>query len=274
MPSQSVFDGRSLTLYRSDGSIVGSWPAISGRNGDQRPSSQNRPFEEPLNEGEYSFSTDSIQPMTKLDAAMGTVGRGRFPKSLPAWGTERAALVPKSAPTNGRGNFFIHGGVEPGSAGCIDLGPNEKAYFDAIRSTGESSHDVIVSYDQSLETSRHPLAGHRFWAGASEYLPRILSLPEQRPAVPAVQQDAMHSPRLFADRFERWGTSPAGVIPEREPDDPASLGRRFRNWARDTLMVLALAICCRWGLRVMSGPTFHLFPQLQVRWPILAGHLS
>jgi hypothetical protein len=45
MPSRSVFDGRSLTLHRSDGSIVGSWPAISGKNGDQRPSSQNRPFE-------------------------------------------------------------------------------------------------------------------------------------------------------------------------------------------------------------------------------------
>jgi len=48
MADRSVFDGYSLTLYRSDGSIVGSWPAISGRNGDQRPSDQNLPFRGPL----------------------------------------------------------------------------------------------------------------------------------------------------------------------------------------------------------------------------------
>lgn len=57
MADRSVFDGYSLTLYRSDGSVVGSWPAISGRNGNQRPSDQNLPFKGPLTEGTYSFST-------------------------------------------------------------------------------------------------------------------------------------------------------------------------------------------------------------------------
>lgn len=199
MPSRTVFDGRSLTLYRSDGSIVGSWPAISGKNGDQRPSSQNLPFEGPLTEGRYSFSTGNVQPMTTLDATKGVVRRGLFPGSLPAWGTERVQLVPDSNPTNGRGNFFIHGGLAPGSAGCIDLGPNERAYFDAVRSTGESSHEVIVRYDPSLETFPHPLASR--------------------------------TPRSFVNRFGRWGTSPAGGTPPSASDDTASLDQRFENWS-------------------------------------------
>jgi hypothetical protein len=171
MADRSVFDGYSLTLYRPDGSIVGSWPAISGRSRNQRPSDQNLPFRGPLTEGRYSFSTDDIQPLTTFDAVAGLVPKhGRFPGSMAAWGTERAALVPDSTSTNGRKNFFIHGGFTPGSAGCIDLGPNEKAHFDAVRSTKEPSHEVVVSYDPSLETSPHPLAGNSVWSGTSEYL--------------------------------------------------------------------------------------------------------
>lgn len=76
--------------------------------------------------------------MTTYDAVVGLIPgkHGLFPHSIPAWGTERVALVPKSTLTNGRDNFFIHGGLTPGSAGCIDLGPNEKVYFDALRSSG------------------------------------------------------------------------------------------------------------------------------------------
>ena len=59
--------------------------------------------------------------MTTLEATKGVVRRGLFPGSMPAWGTERVQLVPQSNPTNGRSNFFIHGGLTPGSAGCIDL---------------------------------------------------------------------------------------------------------------------------------------------------------
>jgi hypothetical protein len=174
MADRSVFDGYSLTLYRSNGSIVGSWPAISGKPGNQRPSDQNLPFKGPLTEGRYSFSTGDIQPLTTLDAMLGVPKRGHFPGSILAWGTERAELVPDSTLTNGRNNFFVHGGFSPGSAGCIDLGPNEKSYFDALRSTGEPSHVVVVSYDPSLETSPHPLAEKSLWNGAGEYLTRPL----------------------------------------------------------------------------------------------------
>jgi len=195
MADRSVFDGRTLTLYRSESSIAGTWPAISGRNGHQKPSEQNLPFQGPLTEGRYSFSTGDIQPLTTLDAAIGLVPRrGRFPGSIAAWGTERVPLVPDSAPANGRNNFFIHGGITPGSAGCIDLGPNEKAYFDVLRSTGESSHDVIVQYDPSLETAPHPLAGSSVWSGAREYITRPLPGLASPPATSAFQSGAAYSP--------------------------------------------------------------------------------
>jgi hypothetical protein len=80
MADRSVFNGYSITLYRSDGSIAGSWPAISGRGGNQKPSDQNLPFQGPLTEGSYSFSTSDIQPLRTLDAAIGLLPRsGRFP---------------------------------------------------------------------------------------------------------------------------------------------------------------------------------------------------
>ena len=100
-------------------------------------------------------------------AVLGAVGRGLFPKSVPAWGTERAALVPGSRPTNGRDNFFIHGGLEPGSVGCIDLGPNEKAYFDAVRSTGGAQESVALLQRSHRGQSAKPVSASTQPEGAS-----------------------------------------------------------------------------------------------------------
>jgi hypothetical protein len=238
MSDRSIFDGYSLTLYRPDGSVVGSWPAISGRPGFQRPSDQNSPFKGPLTEGRYSFSTSDIQPMRVLDMMTGLVPghRGRFPGSMPAWGTERVSLVPSFAPTNGRNNFFIHGGVTPGSAGCIDLGPNEKVYFDALRSTGEPDHDVIVRYHPNLETSPHPLAGKSAWNDIGEYftrpLPGLLTPFEDSPSI----ADRFGSWIFPADRTaqriaERRASSPqAGGEPESDDGAPVRrLGRRVAD---------------------------------------------
>ncbi len=185
MASHSVFDGYTLTLYNSNGVVVDAWQAMSGNNGFQKPSEQNLSFKGPLTEGTYSFSTNDIQPLTAFDVAtsvlsplsnalLGTQAFGKFPGAMFAWGTERVALNPDPLSSGDRGNFFIHGGVTVGSAGCIDLGPNEQAYFDAVRSLGGGSNTVTVSYNPNLETSSHPLEGSYFWSGASDYLTRTI----------------------------------------------------------------------------------------------------
>jgi Ca2+-binding RTX toxin-like protein len=167
--SYSRFDGYALTLYRQDGSVVGSWAAISGKAGHQRPSEQNIPNVGPINEGTYSFNVGSIQPIDFKGAFLGSLGSiGTFPWGVSAWGTERVELNPEFD-LDGRSHFFIHGGLFPGSRGCIDLGPNEEAYFAALRSLGEASHEIIVQYDTQLETQAHPLALQMFFSGFTDY---------------------------------------------------------------------------------------------------------
>ena len=241
MPTRTVFDGRTLTLYGSDGAVVGSWPAISGRPGHQKPSEQNQRNEGPLTEGGYHFSTGDIQPIDTLHAALGLVPPkiyplGRFPGSVFAWGTERAPLTPDTSSANGRGNFFIHGGVTPGSAGCIDLGPNEKAYFEALRSTGESSHGLIVQYDPSLETSSHPEAGNSGWKDAGQYwtreIPSYFSAFEDHhknvptiPSSPVEKRTASSSPTSWPNNQDRQpedNVKQAGYLTRRDVNAPGA----------------------------------------------------
>ena len=48
--------------------------------------------------------------------------RGTWSGGAAAWGEQRVWLEPSfNTNTYGRDNFSIHGGVTPGSAGCIDL---------------------------------------------------------------------------------------------------------------------------------------------------------
>jgi hypothetical protein len=171
--SYSIFDGYNLTLYRADGSIVGSWAAISGASGHQKPSEQNLKDVGPIPEGSYSFAVNDIQLLNSVNQLAGVVGRGAWPGSMASWGTERAFLAPDaSTDVQLRDNFSIHGGFRPGSRGCIDLGPNEAAYFAAVRNLGDPSHSVIIQYDQHLETQNHPLASQTWFDGISDYIVR------------------------------------------------------------------------------------------------------
>src|SRR5262249_18698421 len=72
--------------------------------------------------------------------------------------------------TTTRSGFSIHGGIWPGSRGCIDLGPNEDAFLNAVKALGVDKINVEVLYDPRLETEPHPLAGSTFFPGAADYL--------------------------------------------------------------------------------------------------------
>jgi hypothetical protein len=125
MPSgpYSVFDGYALTLHRADGSVAGSWPAISGQRGHQKPSEQALRNLGPIPEGGYSFPLQQIQHLDRRNDIYGIFGHGKWPGTIWAWGTQRAFLVPDaSTNTFERSDFSVHGGWYPGSHGCIDPG--------------------------------------------------------------------------------------------------------------------------------------------------------
>src|SRR5262245_60800406 len=108
MPSgpYTVFDGYTLTLHRADGSVVGSWPAISGERGHQRPSEQGKRDLGPIPEGDYSFSPNQIQHLNRRNDVLGVVKKGQWPGTFWAWGTQRVFLVPDaSTNTFGRSDF-------------------------------------------------------------------------------------------------------------------------------------------------------------------------
>ena len=78
--SYSIFNGYTVTLYAADGTVIGSWPAISGRRGHQQPGLQGLINMGPIPEGKYSFSIDAIQPLDTWNAALGIISdHGTFP---------------------------------------------------------------------------------------------------------------------------------------------------------------------------------------------------
>ena len=59
-----------------------------------------------------------------------------------SWGNSRVWLEPsKETNTYGRDNFSIHGGMWPGSAGCIDMTSNIKNFVALFEFVGK---DLIV----------------------------------------------------------------------------------------------------------------------------------
>jgi hypothetical protein len=58
---------------------------------------------------------------------------GFFRKYFGDWGEYRVPLHPdEGTNTYGRKNFFLHGGEEPGTLGCIDIGNADKRLFPAL----------------------------------------------------------------------------------------------------------------------------------------------
>lgn len=105
-----LFDGYYLKLL-TVGTVIKAWHARSGRKVsgvfDYTPARQKVRNEGPIPEGLYW-----IQPKQLATVWFGT----------DAWGGHRITIHPRpSTVVHSRGGFFIHGGIEYGSAGCIDL---------------------------------------------------------------------------------------------------------------------------------------------------------
>jgi len=115
--------GPGMTIVDDNEGFLAWLPASSGRNECFcNPNYQNISGKGPIPSGGYSFDPKNFS-------------KGGFWRNLFGdWGTWRVPLTPDPT-TNvyGRGGFFIHGGKIPGSAGCIDLGKFDNAFYNLFK---------------------------------------------------------------------------------------------------------------------------------------------
>lgn len=146
------YNGTQLTATDAKANMMGSWPATSGKPGSTTSlADQMAPNFGPIPAGKYSVNPNNIQrwadlPWYQKVAAYLPGKHGELPGGVVAWGHTRVPIdipggsVVFNTPTGvySRGNFFIHGGWYPGSAGCIDLGAYEASFFNYFSGQTES----------------------------------------------------------------------------------------------------------------------------------------
>jgi RHS repeat-associated protein len=143
-----IFNGSQLILISDNGkdqSVVSIIPAYSGLPGTN-PTNIGEPFVGPLPPGDYYVSPDQIGNRTGLGLGYDFRG-GEVP-----WGNARVPLMPKpGTDTLGRDGFFIHGGRDIGSAGCIDVGFNDLAVMGLIEKWGKGKPMTVkVDYGSTI----------------------------------------------------------------------------------------------------------------------------
>jgi hypothetical protein len=145
-----TFDGTALTMLDERGNAIGSWSGVSGREGYWDARYQGVHDAGPIPEGYYVVLQSELQrrPTSTWEVLKQSMGRGTWPGGNRSWGDWRVWLTPASGTnTHGRSGFTIHGGIVPGSAGCIDLCGEMPAFVEMFQQQG---HDMIlrVQYPQ------------------------------------------------------------------------------------------------------------------------------
>ncbi len=141
----AVFDGKKFTLYENDKPII-SWDAVSGAKGYQSPEYQHIKDKGTIPEGTYVARQSELQfykDITWDNRLRSAVGFGTWRGGTDSWGESRVWLEPsKETNTYDRSGFSVHGGAEPGSAGCIDLTHHIDEFTQWFEKNG---HDLIIN---------------------------------------------------------------------------------------------------------------------------------
>jgi Protein of unknown function (DUF2778) len=135
VPAQS---GRSYTVSKADAARCKGAPDDSYMNNPRYVGVRDNG---PIPEGEYRFLATDMTTFTAAEQAQMLLG-GSYtdPKGVSLhggdWGAGRVGLAPiRVLPskfcgnTGARSGFFLHGGVMPGSSGCIDIGDGAFSSF-------------------------------------------------------------------------------------------------------------------------------------------------
>ncbi len=90
--------------------------------------------------------TQVYNDLSNFEKLLSKIGRGPWPGGTSSWGNSRTWLTPIEVPNlYNRSGFTIHGGDEPGSAGCIDLTGSNDAFHKWLKDYGKPV-DIRVKY--------------------------------------------------------------------------------------------------------------------------------
>jgi len=135
------YDGKDIRVFDNSNRLLLKCRGTSGRPG-RGPADQGLHFQGPLPKGTYWIDPSEISCVT---------GFRKWLRNLTGdWGNCRVVLHPFPSTNTydrGREGFFLHGGVTPGSAGCLDSGDCDTNIFKILGGSGGPVR-VDVNYTQ------------------------------------------------------------------------------------------------------------------------------
>ena len=141
------FNGKELEHYDDNGKLLNTYKATSGRPGTTSKD-QNAEDTGPIPEGKYTIypeETSEVQGWSYYKRLLSGSFQNFF---LADWGNYRVVLHPMNGTeTYGRDNFFLHGGLWPGSAGCIDVGIYDAMIFRGQNGIMWQTNPIQVTVD-------------------------------------------------------------------------------------------------------------------------------
>lgn len=155
------FDGQYLTLIdkQADGTHEYSYAAVSGRPQGDNTFTYGKERQKlakvgPIPEGQHLVDTKTMnywKNASWVQKSLSMVGGGQFPGGPHAWGEGHMDVIldPAVAKATGRSGITIHGGSTPGSAGCIDLVTNDKAFFSRLEELKGTQEIIPLTVDYS-----------------------------------------------------------------------------------------------------------------------------
>jgi hypothetical protein len=119
----------------------------------------------PIPEGNYHIKPQEVQYITNRDnlrgiagtflrtVSRGNINRGTFQGGRIAWGMGRVWIYPRKVEVINpqtseeiiRNDFSIHGGRDPGSAGCIDLTDLDKNFFEDLENFKDELLEISLT---------------------------------------------------------------------------------------------------------------------------------
>ncbi len=140
-----TFNGKYLIWLGQQNDKKYEWRAISGKSGYQSGKHQKLADKGPIPEGTWLVKQNQSQAIGDrawYEVIAAELGRTAWPGGESAWGKHRIWLEPADdTNTHSRTGFSIHGGDDPGSAGCIDLTKNMQDFISKFIRYG---HDMIL----------------------------------------------------------------------------------------------------------------------------------